>query len=96
MQMYILQINCCTDDNNPIKNLRLKHEPHYHFGLVSVEEGVRNEPLVMDTYIMYFDKHHFNMENRFVINPDKTIIAVPCNNHNPDKKNMFNTRCGSP
>jgi hypothetical protein len=22
--MYILQINCCTDDNNPIKNLRLK------------------------------------------------------------------------
>ncbi len=23
MQMYILQINCCTDDNNPIKNLRL-------------------------------------------------------------------------
>jgi hypothetical protein len=58
----------------------MNHEPHFHFGLVSVEEGVRNEPLVMETYIMYFDKHHFNMENRFVIHPDKTIIAVPCNN----------------
>jgi hypothetical protein len=62
--------------------------PLYHFGLVSVEEGVRNEPLVMKTYIMYFDKHHFNMEKRFVIHPGKTIIVVLCNNHNHNKKHV--------
>ncbi len=43
----------------------------------------------METYIMYFDKDHFNMENRFVIHPEKTIIAVLCNNHNPNKKTCF-------